>query len=229
MTIMKENSLISKKWDKEYDAGRYQNEPPIEFISKIKQTIRKYQNIEQGNGLYVGCGNGRNYIPLVKSDLNIVGIDISKVAIKQLEEKMPALSKKLHCVDFVNYNNKEPFDYIIAIQVFQHGTEKQIREYFEKVSQLLNPDGLLFLRVNSASTDIYFKHHIIETNSLGGITIRYLEGPKKDLDIHFYSIEELDVLCKDFDCIILPYENITKRDPPKTGTWSQWELILQKK
>ncbi len=226
---IKENNMISNKWDKEYEDGRYQDESPIEFVSKIKQTLQQFQNISQGNGLYIGCGNGRNYIPLVKSNLNIIGIDISKVAIRQLLQKIPENADQLMCCNFLEYGSLNLFDYIISIQVFQHGTEKQIREYFEKTSQLLKPGGLLFLRVNSVSTDIYFKHHITETNNHGGMTIQYVEGSKKDLNIHFYSQKELDQLCQDFDYIVSPYESITKRESPKTGMWSQWELILRKK
>ena len=226
---MNKENTASKQWDKEYENGRYRNDSPIKFVSKIKEIIEKSQNHSKGNGLYIGCGNGRNYIPLVRSCLNIVGIDISHVAIKQLSEKVPKFSDKLQCVDFADYSSAEPFDYIISIQVFQHGTEEQIRKYFEKTLQLLKSGGLLFLRVNSVSTEIHFKHIVIETNSNGGFTIQYMDGPKKDLNIHFYSLQELNKLCKDFDCIIPPYEDITKRIHPKTDTWSQWELVLRKK
>lgn len=222
------NTLFSQRWNTEYENGRYANESSINFVSKIKAMLAKRQNISRV-GLYIGCGNGRNYIPLVKCDLNILGIDISPVAIKQLSEKIPHLSEKLQCVDFVNYTSKELFDYIISIQVFQHGSKRQIKKYFEKSSQLLKPGGLLFLCVNSVSTEIYFNHVITETSNCGSLTICYTKGPKKDLDIHFYSRQELDELCKDFEYVVMPYENTTKRVLPKTGTWSQWELILQKK
>lgn len=32
-----------------------------------------------------------------------------------------------------------------------------------------------------------------------------------------------------FALIIQPYEDVTSRLPPKTGTWAQWEVIWQKK
>ena len=219
----------SRRWNKEYKSGRYNNEPPVNFVKKITDVLEKNPHHSKGVGLYVGCGNGRNYIPLADLGLNIIGIDISNVAIDELIKKNSTYSDKLSCQDFENFHSEKLFDYIIAIQVFQHGTQKEISKYFEKASSLLKSGGLLFLRVNSVSTDIYFKHITTETNNHGGITIRYVEGPKKDLDIHFYSREELDVLCTDFDYITPPYEDMTKRDSPKTGTWSQWELILQKK
>jgi hypothetical protein len=32
-------------------------------------------------GLYIGCGNGRNYIPLSEAGLDLTGLDISVTAI----------------------------------------------------------------------------------------------------------------------------------------------------
>jgi 2-polyprenyl-3-methyl-5-hydroxy-6-metoxy-1,4-benzoquinol methylase len=40
-------------------------------------------------GLYIGCGNGRNYEPLVRGGLDLTGLDISEVALGQLSARMP--------------------------------------------------------------------------------------------------------------------------------------------
>lgn len=224
-----ENTQVSQRWDREYKKGkRYQNDPPIKFVNKIIKTLQKTQGISKGIGLYIGCGNGRNYIPLADSGLDILGIDISQVAIGQLLEKRPDFADRLQCIDFADFDSEETFDYIISIQVFQHGTERQTREYFQKSSALLKTGGLLFLRTNSASTDICLKHVVKETNADGGMTVCYAEGPKKNLDIHFYSQKELDKLCKEFDHVLPACEDAQKRVPPKTGQWSQWELVLRK-
>ena len=227
--IVKRDDVISKRWDEEYENGRYRDEPLVEFVDRIKETLEKNQDISKGTGLYIGCGNGRNYIPLADLGLDIFGIDVSQVAIRQLLEKRPDFADKLQCVDFTYFDPNKLFDYVLSIQVFQHGTEERIKKYFEKVLNVLKPGGLLFLRVNSISTEIYFKHTVHQTNSKGGLTIRYWDGPKKDLYIHFYSRKELDAICSDFDYVVPLYENITKRTLPKIGTWSQWELVLRRK
>ena len=226
---MKKNSVTSQRWNKEYKDGRYRDDSQIEFVRRIKETLEKTPDISKGAGLYIGCGNGRNYIPMADSGLNVFGIDISKVAITQLSEKRPGLADKLQCVDFIDFDSRKSFDYIISIQVFQHGTQERVKKYFEKVLKMLKPEGLLFLRVNSVSTEIHFKHNVHQRNSNGGLTIQYLEGPKKDLYIHFYSRQELDEICENFECVTPLYENTMKRIPPKTGTWSQWELVLRRK
>ena len=227
----KESSLISQRWNEEYQKGRYDHAKPIRFITKIKDTLQKNQGDHtKGIGLYVGCGNGRNYIPLVDSGMNVLGIDISQVAIDELTQKIPRRSDKLACTDFLDFHSAKLLDYIIAIQVFQHGAEKTVARYFEKAFEMLKHGGLLFLRVNSESTQIYFKHSVIEHNSFGGLTVKYNEGPKKDLNTHFFSRKELEhVLCKNFQYLSKPHEDSASRLPPKTGTWSQWELVLKKK
>jgi cyclopropane fatty-acyl-phospholipid synthase-like methyltransferase len=75
--------------------------------------------------------------------------------------------------------------------VFQHSTDEDAARYFAAAARLLPPGGLLFLRVNSASTEIYHRHSVIERNALGGFTIRYEEGQKEGMAVHFYAREEL--------------------------------------
>ncbi len=101
---------------------------------------------------------------------------------------------------------------------------RQIRAWNQE--QLPEPD---LLRVNSASTDIYFDHEVAELDDAGGFTVMYKDGPKRGLDIHFYSRRELDRLCADFEYIVAPYEQTADRDHPKTGTWSQWEAVLRRR
>ena len=86
------------------------------------------------------------------------------------------------------------------------------------------------MRVNSASTEIYFRHTVIEQNRFGGLTIRYDEGPKDGLCVHFYAREELlDLTQPRFRLLAGPRADVTHRAPPKTGSWAQWEAVWQKK
>ncbi|RNJ79432.1 MAG: methyltransferase domain-containing protein, partial [Nitrosopumilus sp. B06] len=82
-------------WDKEYQGGRYQDEPCVGFVRRILQTLAENPRIRAGRGLYVGCGSGRNYIPLADSGLDITGIDISNTAIQILSARAPELADKI--------------------------------------------------------------------------------------------------------------------------------------
>jgi len=222
--------LVSTRWDAEYREGRYATEPPLAFADEIVATLRAHPDARAGTGLYVGCGNGRNYLPLADAGLNLQGLDVSREAIDQLAVRRPALAPRLACGDFLDLAVDAAFDYLVAIQVFQHGGAADAAAHFAKAAAALKSGGLLFVRVNSASTEIYFRHTVIEQNRFGGLTIRYDEGPKDGLCVHFYAREELlDLAQPRFRLLAGPRADVTHRAPPKTGRWAQWEAVWQKK
>jgi hypothetical protein len=52
----------------------------------------------------------------------------------------------------------------------------------------------VLLRVNATGTDIWPEHEVTERHPDGGLTVRYLAGPKRHLLIHFFSAAELGAL-----------------------------------
>jgi len=221
--------LLAARWNSEYRAGRYVAERPLLFVNQIISTLRAHPAVTSGVGLYVGCGNGRNYLPLVAAGLTLHGLDVSREALDQLIARRADLKPRLTCADVRDLEIGSPFDYLVAIQVFQHGVQADAESYFAKTAAMLKAGGLFFLRVNSASTEMYLRHTIIDRNDFGGLTIRYDEGPKSGLCVHFYSRPELLELARDrFQPLAGPREAVTARTPPKTGSWSQWEAVWQR-
>jgi SAM-dependent methyltransferase len=226
---MNDPSKVQASWDSVYIPGsKYQNEPPLPFTNLILETLNK-EHLLKGKGLYIGCGNGRNYIPLTQNGLDLIGLDISSVALKQISDKFPNLKDKLIHSSFSEYKSLQLFDYIIAIQVFQHGNYDEVMNNFRKVSSLLKPGGLFFFRNRSTDSPTVEKYEIIEKTDLGGFTVKYLSGSKKDLEIHFLSEGEVNQLPKhSLKPIIPPYKVKTERRPPKSGTMVHWEGIWRK-
>ena len=237
--------MASKRWDAEYGRGRYAEygrgryaeygrgryagEPPIKFAETILGAVAGSAGLSGGRGLYVGCGNGRNFIRLVRGGLDLAGIDPSPVAIGQLAARCPPAAGRLQCVDMERFEPGVRFDYLIAIQVFQHGCAASAARYFERASQLLRSGGALFLRANSASTDVYFDHRVKETTAGGSFTVRYLRGPKRGTDVHFFGRDLVEHLLRaGFKVTAGPDEDRIERAPPKTGAWSQWEAAASK-
>ena len=177
---------VSARWDELYRSGRYAEDPPIPFAKRILSTLEAC-SLTSATGLYIGCGNGRNYLPLLYSGLHLYGVDISDVALRQLAEKEPAVADLLIHSDFRRLHSPEKYGYVIAIQVFQHGFNADVASYFSNVKSMLAPGGLFFLRVNSASTQIVRPHTIAEQNQFGGKTVIYEASPKQDLPVHFYD------------------------------------------
>jgi hypothetical protein len=221
--------LVRARWDAEYRAQRYADEPPIPFADRIADTLRARPRLFGARGLYVGCGNGRNFLPMVDAGLDLDGVDVSPEAVRQLAARRPALAPRLACADFRELAPTPRYAYLIAIQVFQHGTAAEAAGWFDTAATLLPPGGLLFVRVNSVATEIYHRHTVLERTDTGGLTIRYDAGPKQGLAVHFYAAAELDALTRDaFVAIDEPREDVIRRDPPKTGSWAQWEFIWQR-
>jgi SAM-dependent methyltransferase len=219
---------IAHIWDREYKNGKYDAEGPIPFVGEIISALKR-EGVS-GKGLYVGCGNGRNYIPLVDQGLDLVGLDTSSIGLEQLVEKYPKARPNLVRASYLNYAPGYPLDYLISIQVFQHGDYETAQKYFKKTADLLKPGSLFFLRVNSVNTDIFFDHGNKRQTEGGGLTITYNKGPKKMLDVHFFSEMEINSLTKDnFSQVSQPKEVAIERLSPKTGKWTQWEGIWRKK
>ena len=157
---------------------------------------------------------------------------ISPEAIARLAQRRPSLpAPHLICDGFRTFRSPvASFDYVIALQVFQHGDDADVAAYFARVAALLRPGGLFFLRVNAVSTQIYHAHTVVDRNAQGGVTIRYDDGPKTGLLIHFFSDAELrDRLEAAFVPVQHPREDVTVRAAPKTGAWAQWETICRRR
>ena len=128
-------------------------------------------------GVYIGCGNGRNYVPLVDRGLDLVGLDVSLAAIRQLTARVPDLA----------------------------------------------PGRVMGVRVNAVGTEIDFDHEVVEEGEGSGLTVRYVQGPKRGLLVHFFDCLELEALFTHRLDVDLPVRrDRTRRPRPGSGYWSQW-------
>ena len=227
---MNDPMKVQDSWNTVYFPGsKYKDESAIPFTKTIVKTLT-VENLLKGKGLYNGCGNGRNYIPLVEEGLDLIGLDISDVALQQVADRMLHLKGKLICSPLSEYQPSHNFDYIIAIQVFQHGNYDEVVRNFHKVADLLKPDGLFFFRNRASDTLASEKYEIIEKTPYGGFTVEYLTGSKKGLEIHFLSEGEINELPKiGLIPMIPPYKVRTPRKLPESGDMVHWEGVWQKK
>ena len=147
-------------------------------------------------------------------------------ALAQLRARHPRVAPRLVQADFLDFDSDRMFDYIVAIQVFQHGTEETVRGMFAHAAALLRGGGRLFVRVNSATTDVYHAHRVVERNDEGGFTVRYDGGPKAGIAVHFLTLEELDgILAPWFTALVPAMEETIPRAAPRRGSWAQWEGV----
>jgi SAM-dependent methyltransferase len=212
-------------WDAEYRAGRYAGEKPVAFVEDILEASRRVA-LPPGRGLYIGCGNGRNYLPLVASGLDLVGLDVSGVALEQLAERAPGRELVHGTLDALPA--AAAFSIVIGIQVFQHGREREAHEHVAAALRRVLPGGLFCVRVNAVGTDLAHEHRIIERRNDGGFTVEYLSGPKRGLAIHFFAERELSRLVAGCEPLLPLRVAATERRPPESGRWLQWEGIWRR-
>jgi hypothetical protein len=214
-------------WDAEYAAGRYRGEPPVPLVADILAAAAEHGLIGR-EGLYIGCGNGRNYLPLVAGGLDLVGLDVSATAIEQLAERGPERRERLIHGDLSALPDDRAYLLVIGLQVFQHGDRATAHEHLRTAQARLLPGGLFCLRVNAVGTELEYAHEIIERDASCGFTARYRDGPKAGLDIHFFAVGELEALFDGYHLLLAPRLSWTQRRPPSRGQWSQWEAIWRK-
>lgn len=220
---------VGESWDTAYQAGRYDKEPPVAFTADVITASRE-AGLIGSNGLYIGCGNGRNYLPLVDAGMDLIGLDVSSAAIEQLSQRLADRRDRLIHGDLSALPARTRYKIVIAIQVFQHGNRTAAQSHIRLAQERLAPGGLFCLRVNAVGTDVSFRHQITERHADGGFTVRYLEGPKEGLDVHFFSRAELDELFGErFDEVLPPRLDQTWRTPRSDGQWSQWEAIWRRR
>ena len=221
-----EDDRTAASWDAEYAGGRYLGEPPVAFVADILCAARAH-GLE--SGLYVGCGNGRNFLPLVSGGLDLTGLDISAAAIRQLAERAPAWRHRLIHGDLTVLPDGAAYPLVIGIQVFQHGDRAATWANIRAAQRRIAAGGLFCLRVNADGTHVWPAHEVMERDRDGGFTVRYLAGPKRGLRVHFFSAGELENLFGSRFEPVLPLRlRRTWRTPPGPGQWSQWEAIWRR-
>ncbi len=217
---------VRQSWEMEYANGRYQDEAPVEFVADISRVAKRSSEVL---GLYVGCGNGRNLLPLWSADLNLVGLDISPTAIELLRQRPGAMSHRLLVGDLNAVCDEPIFDPVIGIQVFQHGTRAEAHEHLRAAARRVAPGGMFCIRVNAASTEVVVPHKRTDERPDGSFTALYQGGSKVGLAVHFFSDDELRILMHDQFSEIMPLRGRQHwRDSPGSGHWDQWEGIWRR-
>jgi SAM-dependent methyltransferase len=219
-------SRVESSWDEEYRAGRYAEEAPLPFVGDVLAAVERI-GLPPGRGLYVGCGNGRNYVRLVEGGLDLVGLDVSAAALSQLAERMPEGPRDLVHGDLSALPRAARFAIVVGIQVFQHGREAEAHAHVVEAARRVLPGGLFCVRVNAVGTDLRYSHRVLERNDDGGFTVEYLDGPKAGLAIHFFAAAELARLVGRLEPVLPLRLDATAHEPP-AGRWLQWEAIWRR-
>ena len=118
-------------------------------LNKIDHILRKL-NPQPGRTLLdIGCGWGTLMLRAAKTyHLKVVGITLSKEQFKLVSDRIE--SEHLSDVAEVLYMdyrelNREPFDYITSVGMFEHVGKENLEGYFKDVAKLLKDDGVALI------------------------------------------------------------------------------------
>jgi len=210
-------------WDTGHATGRYGDEQPVPFINDI---VAAAFGRRLSRGLYVGCGNGRDFLPLSRAGLMLTGLDVSGTSLQQLAARAPQYAGRLVHGDLSAVSASDN-DLLIGIEVFQHGDRATAHAAIRHAQRTLGPGGLFCLRVDAVATDVWPAHQVTEDHRDGGFTVRYLTGASAGQQVHFFSAAELGELfgAGDWQPVLPLRIDQSWRTAPEPGQWSRWEAI----
>lgn len=122
----------------------------------------------RGKLLDIGCGQGRDAIPLAKLGFEVTGIDNSAVGIGQLN----AIAQQEHLpltgivADIYAYTGFEAFDFILMDSMFHFGKKERDQEiaFLEKVFQQAAPGSLITICIQNTGKKVDTLNEIILTD-----------------------------------------------------------------
>jgi len=113
----------------------------------LKGRIQPYQKV-----LDIGCGSGRNLIPLEKMNCDLYGIDLSPQALQTCQMQLSSFKNdQFYCGNLMDHPfQKNYFDLVICNALF-HFTDDQtsFMQWANKAWEALKPGGLFFARLST--------------------------------------------------------------------------------
>lgn len=124
---------MKSSYDKYYQTADLFGEPYPELIELFKGFA------QQGTLLDLGCGQGRDAVPLARLGFTVTGIDNSKVGIEQMNQIAAAQNLSLEglVADIFAFDRFADFDFILLDSMF-HFAKKDRKKETDLIKTLLN-------------------------------------------------------------------------------------------
>ncbi len=121
------------------------------FVDEPDGDLLKFlEEVDNGKALDVACGLGRNSFYLASLGYEVIGVDMSEIAIGMMNEKAKRENSKVKGVvcDIQEYNFSEKFDIIVLSYIF-HYFFYHIEQIgiLNKFIEYTKEGGLLFIKV----------------------------------------------------------------------------------
>lgn len=126
----------------------HQKDPSLlPLLERIKQEtrvrlIRRLIEPLNGKFLDVGCGSFPNEMSIFLDKKEVVGVDISPIAIEKQRERFPKMKFEIADAQSLPFEKKS-FDYVVCSETIEHLPDDE--RFFKEAHRVLNKDGLLII------------------------------------------------------------------------------------
>ena len=147
-------------WDNFYQK-KIKISKPSSFAKFIVKRLKKNKTL-----LDIGCGNGRDTFYFNRKGLSVVGIEKSKIAVKN--NKKILVKKKIKNINFLNINifskkfeNLEKFDYVYLRFVIHAISKKVENKLLKNLSKITKKNSIVFFEFRTTKDQLFKRGKIL--------------------------------------------------------------------
>jgi ubiquinone/menaquinone biosynthesis C-methylase UbiE len=184
---------VNSNWERYYATLKRMPKRLRKTAQFIVGALPDMKNQKVGKVLDLGCGAGRHCVLLGKSGFEVLGIDISRDALKMARRW--ARKEKLTGVAFARATmtnlplNDSCLDAVISVSVIHHAFKRDIVTIINEIYRVLREDGLFLANLASVTDPRFGTGKIVEDNTFW-ITEAFEEKLFGELH-HFFTRPEV--------------------------------------
>lgn len=112
----------------------------------VMETIREFSVCPTDKLLEIGCGEGRDAIPLLMQGFNLLATDVSTEAVAFCQKKLPGFKEHFQVLDCIAGNLTGTFDFVFAVAVVHMLVLAEDRNaFYEFIREHLTSDGIALI------------------------------------------------------------------------------------
>jgi ubiquinone/menaquinone biosynthesis C-methylase UbiE len=225
--IIKANCTISSTmWEEYYSALSQLPDRLMKPVPFIMEALPVFRRIKASRILDLGCGAGRNSIYLAKCGFDVVGVDISRSALRKAKSRFEAegveniaiVCASMTHLPFINHS----YDVVISVSVIHHAVKEAVGKTIGEIHRVLKDNGLFLANLLSVKDYRYGSGLKIEDGTFR--VFEYFEDKQFEEVHHFFSQEEIQNLLARFKRISV--------EPIESGggerSHKYWKIVAEK-
>jgi ubiquinone/menaquinone biosynthesis C-methylase UbiE len=213
-------------WEEYYSALRQLPERLMKPVPFIAEALPVFRKMEARRILDLGCGVGRNSIYLAKQGFDVVGIDVSRSALRKAKsrfetegiENVSIVCASMTHLPFIDHT----YDVVISVSVIHHAVKETIGKTMGEIHRVLKDNGLFLANLLSVEDYRYGSGLKIEDGTFR-VSEDFEEKQFEEVH-HFFSRKEVQILLSRFKTIsVEPIQSGGEKRPHK-----YWKVIAEK-